>query len=166
MEPVVNERAVLVARRNDLMSQLLRIAPSVNPPQPESVRQPATHAPKQTMKREAVEKKTVTKPKPVEIPKLVARKTEDVFADNPQIHTVNGVHMDIYDYFCTNPEKVSNEQLDRLSFIYAWVLKSGKTLREGLLKLNRLDLKLGSADDGEAKILKLYNYLRLRYGNA
>lgn len=165
----VNERAVMVARRNTLMSELLRIAPSLNPPEP-AKEYVSTGTPRTVQKREPIktekpkEQKSISKKGPDATPSRGDK--PDAFADNPNLRTIDGVHIDIYDYFAINPERMTNEQRDRLFYIHMWVLKQGKSFREGLRKLNRLDMKLGCADAGEAKVIKLYNYLRIRYGNA
>lgn len=159
----VNEHAVLIARRNTLMSELLKIAPAINPPAPENVYKPSG-------KPKAVSKKpdmaVVTQKELKKIATSAEKGKEDAFADNPQLMTVNGVHTDLYDYIGINPDKATENLVGKMRYIHDWVVRQGKDFRVSMRKLNTIDNKLGSADIGEAKVLKLYNYLRLRNGNA
>src|SRR3990167_4762696 len=103
--PSVNERAVMIARRNSLMNELLRIAPAASPPP-----RPTYKPPKVTR---VLHKKNTEPPPPLPDPEP----KPDVFRDDPETYTVNGVHLDLYDYFFVNADKMETTQIDKLRFI-------------------------------------------------
>ena len=77
-----------------------------------------------------------------------------------KLHTVNGVHLDLYDYFSLPIQNQDLETLRKLQFVNTWVTSKGTHFGEGIRKLHAVDLKLGCADSGETKLVKLYNWLR------
>lgn len=191
----INEKAVMIARRNSLMNELLRIAPALNPPEaskpykstgtaktvskrpepkqmpkPKDFGLPQERVPKaKAQKPKTIQIKIENKPRENKVPKVEKITVEvpdgsDAFADNPNLHTVNGINLDIYDYFGINPERAEPMVINRLDYIQRWVSGKNSDFRKGLRQLNVIDNKLGSMDDGPSKVLKLYNYLRL-HGN-
>ena len=157
----INERAVLVARRNGLMSELLKIAPAINPPPPPTAER--KHVDRQPPKQvrefspEVKIKRMVNRDQKVEKP--------DAFADNPVLQTVRGVSIDLLDYFSINMDKAEDQDIRKLLYVQECIAGGNKNFRSGLKKLNSIDNRLGSADVGVAKLSKLYNWLRLRDGN-
>jgi len=161
IEPGVDEHAVLIARRNTLMSELLRIAPALNPPEKAKPIAPRIDREPQKVKREVSPE--------TQIKRMVDRnekaKTESI-VDNPSLLTINGIHVDLYDYFSINADRATDDQVRKLQFVHSHILEHNADFRQGLKKLNTIDNRLGSSDVGEAKLAKLYNWLRLHRGDS
>lgn len=130
-------RQEALAKRNALVKELFRIAPATHPPK---MRPSASDKPKSS---------------------TVLAQHEDAPEDREgSIKTLRGVHLDLYDYFDMNVNTVSPKNLERLQRINSWV----QSQKDGLRKLYEMDLKFGSSDSGEAKLVKLYNWLRFSKG--
>lgn len=82
------------------------------------------------------------------------------------VRTIDGVHMDLFDYFDIDGGLVTENQSRKMRFVFDWAMKDSKTVASGLRKINRLDNRLGNNDMGDAKLIKIYNWLKLRNGNS
>ena len=74
---------------------------------------------------------------------------------------VDGVHLDVYDYFNISINDVDKPTLNRLGYIMKWMFASEPSLDLGLRHINRIMIKLGNWSTGKTKLDMIYNYLRL-----
>lgn len=150
--------AQVIALRNAYVKSVIEAAPR-NTTAPKSEPQvPKDTKPAYKDETPKEVKREVSKPKPIE--KSVEIGKEIV----PDLRFINGVHLDVYEYFRIKPATVLEDTLKRLSFIHEWAFKN-KDAGEAMKKISRLDSRLGNRDMGEVKISKIYNYLRV-YGNS
>lgn len=146
------------------MSELLRIAPSIAPAKPQHTYTPTPEPAKKVMKRNEEPEKPKAPRKMVVVKK---EDSQDAFADNPDLYMVNGVHIDLFDYFCLSREAVDEVMTKRLQAIQNWISKRAKKgWVDGMRQLNKLDIKLGASESGMSHLNKMYNWIRLRYGNS
>lgn len=131
-------------RRNQLVDELIRTVPLTKPPIKQGKPKPQT-APSDPLTLD-------NSPLSVE---------DAPGIDDDAVRTINGVHLDFYDYFGVKPDRIENSVLEKLRYLYYWT----KSFDNGMNELHGIDMKLGSSDYGETKILKLYNHLRIRNGN-
>ena len=129
---------------------------------------PAPARPQETTKPEPTNKRVEEvavpeakeKPKP-KIKKKVIKpqvKKEDIFTE---VQKLDGVHIELYDYFDVSPSLATPKDLERLQEIHAWAFdKADKT--KALKKLNDLELKLGRSAMGDGKLNNIYNYIKVR----
>jgi len=138
-------RRQALIRRNALVDELFRVVPKTHPPKPRI----ESKAPESAT--DIVEKK--------DVPDLEGQKIESQEKDR-KLHSINGVTLNLYDYFDIDVNTNSMETLRRLQFVNSWVATEGRTFEEGMRKLHTIDTKLGSSDTGETKLIKLYNWLK------
>ena len=171
------DQMALIAKRNILMNEIIRTNAQVQsmrpPPAPAKPSNPET--PKTPVSKEKPpQAKESTKPKPKPKPKKTtttykAEKSnkEDVDVNHDEarsaMKTIDGVPLELYDYFTIPPISIEPDSLKRLQYISGWV-SSFKTIKEGIKKLYGTDIKLGGADMGETKLAKIYNWLRVTGG--
>lgn len=138
-------QAEIVAARNYHMDKLLRLS-SVKT----GIR--TSHPPTKTTIPTA-------DPRPLKITVQKQPEKTSLAQEIPQIRHINGVSPEVYDYFGMQPGLADFDQIKRMQYVQDWVLKND------MRKLNKLDIRLGSADAGEAKLLKIYNWLRVGSGH-
>lgn len=76
------------------------------------------------------------------------------------VRTIDGVHLDLFDYFDISPSLAQPGDMKRLQYISQWVAN------HSMIKLNSLDNRLGNNDGKQAKLIKIYNWIKLRNGNS
>lgn len=177
IDPIAQEQADLIARRNSMVKELFRITPKIHPP----ARRPVGEVPHARPRVEAkvidkkdldldIRNKPVPPAKPTDAKKEIkpadTTRQKQIEADerDRRMHSVNGIHLDVYEYFSMPTTATSMENLRRLQFIDTWVATEAKSFAEGMRKLHKIDTKLGSADSGETKLIKLYNWIRFSGG--
>lgn len=156
-------QADAIAIRNNLMSQMLALAPrTLQPPSefPKGVKD--VRVPVEQTKVEPIKKPKTVKAKVVNRTEPIRKSSPSEFVSIDAIKTVDGIHIDMYDYFGFKPDFINEMQKNRLRYITGWAFKKYTDIRSALKTLNNLDNKLGNHDTGEAKLGKLYNYIKLR----
>lgn len=140
--------ADFVAQRNFHVDQLIKLAPRT------------------IIKREPYKAKEKPQPIVKSTPKEKFPTTEEKekLEDSAALYTIEGVHIDLFDYFDVKIQNTNESQLNKLRFINEWVFSQSKDLSIGMKRLNSIDNKLGNNDNGENKIIKIYNWIKL-YGN-
>jgi len=143
-------RQQALARRNALVKELFRTVQHIHPPKPPAMaKPPESHT-------EVVETKEVPQQKQpdLESEQIKSREMER------KMRSINGVSLDLYDYFSIDANTNDMETIRRLQYINSWVATEGQTFAGGMQRLHDIDTKLGSADTGETKLIKLYNWIK------
>lgn len=154
-----------IAQRNSLMKQLLDLAPRTLPPmnsfidapKPPTIHKQVRGTPKQYV--------AIRPPTPAPVKRAKAEPIVKEVHESPSVDSmkmVEGIHIDLYDYFNFEPEKITDPQKKRLQLINTWAFDKNKDIRSALRAINTLDNKLGNHDVGEAKLGKIYNWIKLR----
>ena len=134
--PDSQSMAVARAKRDALVKELFRVAPKCHPPQPR-----VQNIPKSSTA-------------------VVDKANESVPGDSGLgTYYVNGVHLDLYDYFSLPLQGITSDTLRKLQFVNDKIAARGD-FDSGLRELHKLDVKLGSATVGEVKLSKIYNFIR------
>lgn len=67
------------------------------------------------------------------------------------------VHPEVYKYFNINPIDTDSD----LKNLYSWASEGAKSASEALVKIKRLETKLGQPNSGETRVSKLNNWVRM-----
>jgi len=163
-------QARLKTRRNALVKELFRVGAQIHPPPsrvpstPRLIKTPATTLETKEITEWDKGQDKVKAVQPTQkAPDLEESKLDEAEQER-KMHSINGVHLDLYDYFSIEVHSNNLESLRRLQFINSWVATEGRTFNEGMRKLHSIDVKLGSSDTGDTKLIKLYNWIRFSRG--
>jgi hypothetical protein len=78
------------------------------------------------------------------------------------ISSVPTVSWDIIRFFNVDMNQLnkgSNEE--QLKEIEGWTFKDAESLGDGLMRLKRLDIQLGTPQDGESRISRVYSWIKM-----
>ena len=125
-----------------------------------------------TQTRDAIVKKTIEAAPRTLIKHPVrqeAEKSEHIVLDSSggslnfdeAIKYINGVHLDVYDFFNLDIIGIKPKSLERLQHIMKWAQKNAGNVPDALVKLNSLMIRLGNWPTGETKLDNVYNWIRL-----
>jgi len=78
---------------------------------------------------------------------------------------INGVHLDMYDFFDIPVSKVDNDTLERLQYLMSWAMAKEPTMNNALSRFQNLMVRLGNWSTGRTKVDTIYNWIRIN-GNA
>lgn len=86
--------------------------------------------------------------------------------------TIDGVHLDIWEFFDMKPDAVQQSDKNKLRDIHNWAWKNCSNAYEALRKLNDLALQYGNNALGEVKLVRFYSQIKMLnlsekfYGNS
>lgn len=111
---------------------------------------------------DGIKKKIESKPRTI-IPQEEyedANSTDRLDNQDAVLHTINGIHLGVYEYFDVSPSFIDRNQTKQLQTISDWVVSKGD-VKSGLKKLQSLEMKLGT-NVKESRISPVYNWIRIK----
>lgn len=81
---------------------------------------------------------------------------------------IDGIHLDVFDYFNMNPFNKSTQIKDKVRFIHDWASKDSKDIRQTLSKIQSLEMRYGRSVEGDERIIRIYNAVKIKslYGKS
>ncbi len=147
-----------------LMKAIIESAPRTKP---DPKMAPAEWKPKttkpnlDTARAEPKEKVTLKDQPSEEIKEKVVQPQpkEDIFTS---IKNIEGIHIDIYEYFDISPSLATHKDIERLKDIHEWVFEKTKDSKQALRKIEDIEIMLGRSELGESRLNKIWNHIRIR----
>jgi hypothetical protein len=145
-----------------LIKQMIEAAPRTIIPVKSAPQKPTTTviSTKDEKKPINERKKVVVEKNPLDnLGKIQKDKKE--FIDHSKVRQVDGIQLEIYDFFSRSPESTSNEDIRKLSFIHNWAFRGTDDLFKAMKRIEDIEIRLGRTDETN-RLSRIYNHVKIR----